>query len=529
MKMKKSILLSFVAFMIASLEAATYRVTPDAEGGGDGQSWATPMTINEAIAKIADNDTILCKAGEYLMTGQIAISKGITFKGGLAGEVDDDEKLASNDARSVFNAKDITPKNAFLVEGSSGVSCSLVGIEIRNAYFRGMYFNRTSSLSLENCVFDSCGTNYTANVSDADVQIRGAGGNFKGSSSYTLSLKNCVFSRNSYEANVSTKVGNGIAATFSTWKRVTIENSLFVSNGVGRAALKSTSGNKISLTNLRGVLYVTGAPLTVRNTKFIANTAGIYTGTMGAMGGVIYIYKSKGKSSFENCLFLGNSCEHCYAINENTKEAGVIVVRSADGNVTKDSIDVVNCTFAYNFTDGKITSAGIDVGSYNGTTANIKNTIFYGARKSRDSEIGRDIWVSSGCSANIDYCLFDSDGGENIEKCIAGAGTKTIGSNNVFGDPKFKFAIPAEEIDSIMVSNKYNNIWYYGYSADAYETVFSKADVHALSRKLTVDTGDPASPFANEPRPNGKRVNLGYYGNTPEALSTLSGMRIIIR
>ena len=104
-----------------------------------------------------------------------------------------------------------------------------------------------------------------------------------------------------------------------------------------------------------------------------------------------------------------------------------------------------------------------------------------------------------------------------------------IGSNNVFGDPKFKFAIPAEEIDSIMVSNKYNNIWYYGYSADAYETVFSKADVHALSRKLTVDTGDPASPFANEPRPNGKRVNLGYYGNTPEALSTLSGMRIIIR
>lgn len=522
--MKRSILLSFVAFMIASLEAATYRVTPDAPGGGDGQSWATPMTINEAIAKIADKDTILCKAGEYLMTKQIAISKGITFKGGLAGEVDDDEKLALNDARSVFNAKGITPKNAFYVDGSSGVSCSFVGIEIRNAYFRGMYFNRTSSLSLENCVFDSCGTNYTANVSDADVQIRGAGGNFKGSSSYTLSLKNCVFSRNSYEANVGTKVGNGIAATFSAWKNVTIENSLFVSNGVGRAGLKSTSGNGINLTNLRGVIYVTGAPLTVRNTKFIANTAGIYTGTMGAMGGVIYIYKCRGKSSFENCLFLGNSCEHCYSVADPTKEAGVIVVRS-DSSGVKDSLDVVNCTFAYNFTDGKITSAGIDVGSYGGTTANIKNTIFYGAKKSRDSEKGRDIWVSSGCTANIDYCLFDSDGKENIEKCIAGAGTKTIGSNNVFGDPKFARAITAEEIDSIMV----NNGSYYGYSADAYENVFSKADVHALSRKLTVDTGDPASPFANEPRPNGARVNLGYYGNTPDALSTLSGMKIIIR
>lgn len=522
--MKKSILLSLVALMMASIEAATYRVTPDAPGGGDGQSWATPMTIAEAIAKIADKDTILCKAGEYLMTKQIAISKGITFKGGLAGEVDDDEKLASNDARSVFNAKNIAIKNAFYVEGSSSVSCSFVGIEIRNAYFRGMYFNRTSSLSLENCVFDSCGTNYTANVSDADVQIRGAGGNFKGSSSSTLSLKNCVFSRNSYEANVGTKVGNGIAATFSAWKNVTIENSLFISNGVGRAGLKSTSGNGINLTNLRGVIYVTGAPLTVRNTKFIANTAGIYTGTMGAMGGVIYIYKSKGKSSFENCLFLGNSCEHCYTEANPTKEAGVIVVRS-DSSGTKDSLDVVNCTFAYNFTDGKITSAGIDVGSYDGTTANIKNTIFYGARKSRDSEIGRDIWVSSGCSANIDYCLFDSDGGENIEKCIAGAGTKTIGSNNVFGDPKFARAITADEAASIMV----NNGTYYGYSADAYETVFSKADVHAMSRKLTVDTGDPTSPYDKEPRPNGKRVNLGYYGNTPEALSTVVGMRVIIR
>ena len=521
--MEKSILLSLVALMVTSLEAATYRVTHDAPGGGDGQSWETPMTINEAIAKIADKDTILCKAGEYLMTKQIAISKGITFKGGLAGEVDDDEKLASKDARSVFNAKDLAIKNAFHVSGD-GTLCSFIGIEIKNAYFRGMYFNRASSLSLENCVFDSCGTNYTANVSDADVQIRGAGGNFKGSTSHTLSLKNCVFSRNSYEANVGTMVGNGIAATFNTWKNVTIENSLFISNGVGRAGLKSTSGNGINLTNLRGVIYVTGAPLTVRNTQFIANTAGIYTGRMGAMGGVIYIYKSKGKSSFENCLFLGNSCEHCYSIDENTKEAGVIVVRS-NSSGTKDTLDIVNCTFAYNFTDGKTTSAGIDVGSYDGTTANIKNTIFYGAKKSRDSEKGRDIWVSSGCTANIDYCLFDSDGKENIEKCIAGAGTINKGSNNVFGDPKFARAITTEEIDSIMV----NKGTYYGYSADAYENVFSKANVHALSRKLTVDTGDPASPFSNEPRPNGARVNLGYYGNTPEALSTLSGMKIIIR
>ena len=104
--MKKAILLSFVALMVASLEAYTYRVTRDAPGGGDGQSWATPMTINEAIEKIADNDTILCKADTYTPTATIAISKAITFKGGLKGT--DDETLAENGERSVFDTQNNT-------------------------------------------------------------------------------------------------------------------------------------------------------------------------------------------------------------------------------------------------------------------------------------------------------------------------------------------------------------------------------------------------------------------------------------
>ena len=519
--MKKSILLSLVALMVASLEAAnTYRVTTDAPGGGDGQSWATPMTINEAMDKVyslsSHGHIILCKAGVYVPTAKFTLLRNLTVKGGLAGT--DDTTLDPNGERTIIdgeNSSDLSP----IFNISAGDPSTFENLEIRNAYLRAFVKTGAGDITFKNCVFDSCGRQYPSNLSNE----RGAAGHFNGNNgAATIKYENCVFSRNSYEGSAATKVGNGIALAFNQCKRVMFDNCLFVSNGVGRAALKSSAGKNI--TGLRGAVIYTQSPLTVRNSEFRANTAGIYTGTMGAMGGVIYIYKSRGKSSFENCLFLGNSCEHCYSIDKDTKEAGVIVVRS-DSSGTKDSLDVVNCTFAYNFTDGKITSAGIDVGSYDGTTANIKNTIFYGAKKSRDSEKGRDIWVSSGCTANIDYCLFDSDGKENIEKCIAGAGTINKGSNNVFGDPKFARAITTEEIDSIMV----NNGTYYGYSADAYENVFSKADVHALSRKLTVDTGDPASPFSNEPRPNGARVNLGYYGNTPEALSTLSGMKIIIR
>jgi len=35
-----------------------------------------------------------------------------------------------------------------------------------------------------------------------------------------------------------------------------------------------------------------------------------------------------------------------------------------------------------------------------------------------------------------------------------------------------------------------------------------------------IDAGDPASAYDNEPAPNGKRVNLGAYGNTPQASKT---------
>ena len=507
--MKKTILLSFVALMIASLEAATYRVTPEATGGGDGQSWATPMTINEAIAAATTaEDIILCKAGTYTPTATIAISKAITFKGGLKGT--DDETLADNGKRSVFDAQNNTAiKNIFSVTTSSGLN-TFEGVEVRNAYQRGFDKSKAGSLLFKNCVFDSCGTNYQDKV----ATLRGGAGCFI--EAETLTFENCVFSRNMYEPNVNSQVGYGLAVAFQKCTRVTIDNCLFVSNGLGRACLMSTRNGK-GVNNVRGAAIYSESPVTIRNTEFRANRAGI----SAAYGGVVYIKDVSVTSSFTNCLFLANSCEHCNSETD-TAAAGVLVFRSSK----KANLDVVNCTFAYNYTDSRNqVSAGIDVGTYispgsqNGV-ANIKNTIFYGAQKNADLKGGKDINIASGCSANIDYCLFEED----TTACISGSGTINKG-NNVFGDPKFARAITADEIDSIMV----NNGSYYGYSADAYENIFSKADVHAKNRELTVDTGDPASPYSSEPPPNGARVNLGYYGNTPEALSTVSGMRIIVR
>ena len=512
--MKRYILLSFIAFVVAPLEAAnTYRVTPDAPGGGNGLSWETPMTIDEAINKVYSLNThghiILCKAGRYVPTDKFTLVRNLTVKGGLAGT--DDETLDPNGERTIIdgeNNRDLSQ----IFNISAGDPSTFENIEIRNAYLRAFDKSGKGDIKFKNCVFDSCGRNYNSDISS----LRGGAGRFKGGDgnnmpTASITFENCVFSQNMYEENDNAQIGYGVAVAFQHCKRVTIDNCLFLSNGLGRACLKSTSGGS-GVNNIRGAAIYSESPVTIRNTEFRANRTGINA----ALGGIVYIKEAKANSAMTNCLFLANSCEHCNS-DSSSKEGGVVVFRSK----TSDVLDVVNCTFAYNFTASKnVASAGIDVASDN-SVANIKNTIFYGQQKTEYLQCGKDICVSSGCTANIDYCLFEEDSVE----CISGAGTIAKGSHNVFGNLKFVRAITADEIASVKVGGN----TYYGYSADAYENVFSKADVHARNRKLTVDTGDPASPWDKEPKPNGKRVNLGYYGNTAEALSSSDGMKIFVR
>ena len=503
----------FAVFAIAVAQAATYRVTPDAPGGGNGLSWETPMTIDEAITKVLNGNVhgtvILCKAGVYVPQSTLAVERNITMKGGLAGT--DDQTLDPKGGRTVIdgnNSSGISP----IFDITAGDLSVFERIEIRNAYLRGFDKSGRGDILFRDCVFDSCGRNYKSGVSS----LRGGAGRFRGGDgnntpAASITFENCVFSQNMYEENSNAQIGYGVAVAFQHCKRVTIDNCLFVSNGLGRACLKSTSGGS-GVNNIRGAAIYSESPVTIRNTEFRANRTGINA----ALGGIVYIKEAKANSAMTNCLFLANSCEHCNS-DSSSKEGGVVVFRSK----TSDVLDVVNCTFAYNFTASKHNaSAGIDVASDN-SVANIKNTIFYGQQKTEYLQCGKDICVSSGCTANIDYCLFEEDSAT----CISGAGTVAKGENNVFGDPKFVRAIAADEIASVKVGGN----TYFGYSEDSYENVFSKADVHALNRKLTVDTGDPASPWEKEPSPNGKRANLGYYGNTLEALGTINGLTIMFR
>ncbi len=56
-------------------------------------------------------------------------------------------------------------------------------------------------------------------------------------------------------------------------------------------------------------------------------------------------------------------------------------------------------------------------------------------------------------------------------------------------------------------------------SACPYFVDASREDYHLRGLSPCIDVGDPISDFANEPQPNGGRINMGAYGNTAEAAS----------
>ena len=50
---------------------------------------------------------------------------------------------------------------------------------------------------------------------------------------------------------------------------------------------------------------------------------------------------------------------------------------------------------------------------------------------------------------------------------------------------------------------------------------------HLLPDSNCIDTGDPNSPWENEPLPNGARINMGAYGNTNEATRSRADLQFV--
>jgi hypothetical protein len=254
---------------------------------------------------------------------------------------------------------------------------------------------------------------------------------------------------------------------------------LFMSGG----SLAVANCNVVSNTaTWGGGFYFTGTQATLERTRVVANTS------QSGGGGGLYAQLNNVASAgvIRNCVFTGNRSEGALAIKP---DGGGIYLLECPYRIE-------NCTIYNNFAVRR----GGGVKMYRGTVENyvIKNCI---------------LWNNS--TGNV--LPEEHDGGWEI--CIQ----------------QDSASIPLYLVMSYTDWTPVGNSQFYAYYRDGVnKEVFTElmgldpkftgaaaGDVHLQPASPCIDAGDPASPFALEPLPNGGRVDMGAYGNSGE--STPSG------
>jgi hypothetical protein len=201
-----------------------------------------------------------------------------------------------------------------------------------------------------------------------------------------------------------------------------------------------------------------------------------------------------GNAYFTNCVFTGNSSP-----NSTAGDGGGLYIATAN-NVT-----IENCTFAGNVvnTNGAHSLGGAIY--QNSGTVTIKNSIFWGNEAAVTNPAPGYTICQVGGTLNISYSCFE---GTNAPHLVSAGGAVNWGSGIITNDPLF--AVEYSDVHLKSKGGRWNGS---GWVTDNVDSP-------------CIDAGDPASDDSREP--DGKRINMGAYGNTPEA-SRVSKIGTVIR
>ena len=526
----KSAAVGALAFALCALgaEAKNIYITPDADGTGDGSSWASPMSLAYylATAKPAHGDVVRLKSGKY--TAQIqqvtfGMYMNVRISGGYAGTndttLDEDFPYSDIDFANYPTSGNLSPLQFVAIDN---YSVELERLQLRRARNAAIYKKNAGTLTLSDCVVVSNGwKNYSGSSSAGGRGVHVAGG--------TFTATGCRFAYNGMYSGSSSFTspsdhGYGVYLSGTTAR---LTGCKFIGNGArisDEAPVSSVRGGGRGL-----ALYATGSKVYAEDCDFLCNRGalGSYAGSAAneAEGGIVVLAGNCNGSWFTNCSWVANQNLRDTTYNGNTYYGGVLTI---DMSSRSHAVSADKCTFAYNITDSSNAAAGIDV--RNGTL-NLRNSVFTGNQARTGNPLGVDLVVRTNGTANVEYCLFEAtDGGHiTIEKIGENEGQLSM-SGTVLGD-----ALLATEKTAAAALVKIRTAKpYLAYNPTRIDEVLA-FDLHPRSKggrwtaagyvrdrkhSPAIDAGDPLASFGVEPRPNGARLNLGRYGGTEEASLT---------
>ena len=511
-------------------------VWANAPGDNDGTSWRNAYrNVEEAFAAI-DNSTIqIWICGDYrLETAALAVtpSRALTIRGGFtATENDPSERPAGTRSRIDAN----NSFNVFNVSNGSGIPVVIDGIEAYNGISSGIYKTGAGDFTLANCSVLTNGQ-HGADGSRYD----GKGMRVDGAAGANIVVTNSIFQGNMLQVAVydnTTSQGNGCALYIGSGTSATIVDTVFCGNGYPNITpYTDHSGNALS-SPFDGGTVLTQIPTVFRGCRFAGNRTvnGLYGGI--PWGGILALRGGAGGSRIENCAFVANQDTPNSSHTPQTDVNGAVSVKLDDKAGT---VDIVNCTFAYNLVETTYGAAGVTVVK---GTANVKNSIFTGNILGLNCTThGVDLSVLSNGVCNVSYTMFSvpdaAREGDTAMVCAEG-GVLNLGAGVIYGDPLLvtEFASitnlirnynaghilfnpslnPDATMQSVNAHLKGKAGWY---DENTGEYFFTNG-----RSSPAIDAGDPASDWSKEPNRAGegfpgRRVNLGRYGNTPWATMT---------
>lgn len=512
-----------------------------ATGANDGTSWTDAFTnLHEALVFIPATKREVWVATNLVVSGNeagttVSWTVPVSIRGGFTGAEDraeerpdglvtvydgrDEQYGLTLDLNKPTGGGNLGLAATYLIERMRFQHCRGAGL----AAFNSQYYH---TLVLADCAVVSNGQ-AAAMVYNHDNYI---GAFFRGAESTShdllsyMTLTNCLFACNAL-TNGTPFGCLGCGATFMNFGRVEMRDCAFVENGLTLEGAAVPDPQKNLHPSVHGALLASSARILADGCRFVGNA--VRGSGVCELSGVV------GCSRFRNCLWTGN--EEVASGNE-TAEAGMVSLSISTTAAAGDYTNVVsfgNCTFAYN----------LAAAAYNGSaalnvkqgTACVTNSIFHGNVNRAGIAAGSDIQLVPAEGKNpgfarleVDYTLFAEDSTNAVNR--TGDSTIVMGTHNVYRDPKLETS--ARQFLGLLSVPDGTTATVSRATAPFCFDATKLAEVRAMSAherrgSPAIDTGDPESDWSREPKPNGRRVNLGAYGNTSEAACT-SGLILMV-